>query len=278
VSACFGRMGGATLVSKDYFLTLNINIALLIIVIFATQKIMGTKVKPYQTEGSKKEQVQQMFDNIAHRYDFLNRFLSMGIDIGWRKKAIKMLAEHKPKRILDVATGTGDFAIATLAIDPEEVIGIDISEGMLDVGRKKIIDQGIKKIRLENGDSENLQFEDASFDAVIVAFGVRNFENLEKGLAEIKRVLKPGGVAMILEFSKPTGLFGVIFSIYNKTLLPLWGKLFSGDNAAYKYLPESVAAFPEGDEFKDIMKGLSYNKVADRRLTFGICSIYTGLK
>jgi len=239
---------------------------------------MGTTVKPYQSEGSKKEQVQQMFDNIAHRYDFLNRFLSLGIDKGWRKKAIKMLEAYRPKRILDVATGTADFAIATLEINPEEVIGVDISEGMLDVGRKKITEKGITNIRLESGDSENLQFEDASFDAVIVAFGVRNFENLEKGLAEINRVLRPGGVAMILEFSKPKGLFGVIFSIYNKTLLPLWGKLFSGDNAAYKYLPESVAAFPEGDEFKQIMTSVKYKNVTDRRLTFGICSIYTGLK
>jgi demethylmenaquinone methyltransferase / 2-methoxy-6-polyprenyl-1,4-benzoquinol methylase len=241
-------------------------------------KKMGTTVKPYQSEGSKKEQVQQMFDNIAHRYDFLNRFLSLGIDKGWRKKAIKMLEAYQPKRILDVATGTADFAIATLEINPEEVIGVDISEGMLDVGRKKITEKGITNIRLESGDSENLQFEDASFDAVIVAFGVRNFENLEKGLAEINRVLRPGGVAMILEFSKPKGLFGVIFSIYNKTLLPLWGKLFSGDNAAYKYLPESVAAFPEGDEFKQIMTSVKYKNVTDRRLTFGICSIYTGLK
>jgi demethylmenaquinone methyltransferase / 2-methoxy-6-polyprenyl-1,4-benzoquinol methylase len=241
-------------------------------------KKMGTTVKPYQAEGSKKEQVQQMFDNIAHRYDFLNRFLSLGIDKGWRNKAIKMLAAHQPKRILDVATGTADFAIATLKINPEEVIGVDISEGMLDVGRKKLTEKGITNIRLESGDSENLQFADASFDAVIVAFGVRNFENLEKGLAEINRVLRPGGVAMILEFSKPKGLFGVIFSIYNKTLLPLWGKLFSGDNAAYKYLPESVAAFPEGDEFKQIMTSVKYNNVTDRRLTFGICSIYTGLK
>jgi demethylmenaquinone methyltransferase/2-methoxy-6-polyprenyl-1,4-benzoquinol methylase len=239
---------------------------------------MGTKVKPYQANGSKKEQVQQMFDNIAHKYDFLNRFLSLGIDVGWRKKAIKMLAEHEPKKILDVATGTADFALATLPLQPEEVIGVDISVGMLDVGRKKITDQGITNVKLEYGDSEQLRFEDNQFDAVIVAFGVRNFENLDQGLAEINRVLRPGGVAMILEFSKPTGLFGLIFSIYNKTLLPLWGKLFSGDSAAYTYLPESVAAFPEGDEFKQIMRSLSYRKVNDRRLTFGVCSIYTGIK
>ena len=239
---------------------------------------MGTKVKPYQADGSKKEQVQKMFDNIAHKYDFLNRFLSLGIDVFWRKKAIKMLAKHKPKKILDVATGTADFALATLPLQPEEVIGVDISEGMLDVGRKKITDQGIINVQLEYGDSEQLKFEDNQFDAVIVAFGVRNFENLDQGLAEINRVLRPGGVAMILEFSKPTGLFGLIFSIYNKTLLPLWGKLFSGDSAAYTYLPESVAAFPEGDEFKQIMRSLSYRKVNDRRLTLGVCSIYTGIK
>lgn len=239
---------------------------------------MGTKVKPYQADGSKKEQVQQMFDNIAHKYDFLNRFLSLGIDVGWRKKAIKMLAKHEPKTILDVATGTADFALATLPLKPDEVIGVDISEGMLDIGRKKIADRGITNVRLEQGDSEQLRFEDNQFDAVIVAFGVRNFENLNQGLAEINRVLKRGGVVMILEFSKPTGLFGLLFNLYNKTLLPLWGKLFSGDSAAYTYLPESVAAFPEGDEFKQIMRSLSYRKVDDRRLTFGVCSIYTGIK
>ncbi len=239
---------------------------------------MGTNVKPYQSDSTKKEQVQQMFDNIAHKYDFLNRFLSLGIDIGWRKKAIKMLAKHQPKKILDVATGTADFALATLPLQPVEVIGVDISEGMLDVGRKKIADRRITNVRLEYGDSEQLQFDNDSFDAVIVAFGVRNFENLSQGLSEINRVLKPGGIAMILEFSKPTGFFGLIFNLYNKTLLPLWGKLFSGDSAAYTYLPESVAAFPEGNEFKQIMRSLSYRKVDDRRLTFGVCSIYTGTK
>lgn len=239
---------------------------------------MGTNVKPYEADGSKKEQVQQMFDNIAHRYDFLNRFLSLGIDKGWRKKAIKMLAEYKPKRILDVATGTADFAIATLELKPEEVIGVDISEGMLEIGRKKIAAKGISNMRLDAGDSEDLKYEDASFDAVIVAFGVRNFENLEKGLNEINRVLKPGGVAMILELTQPKGLFGALFNVYNRTLLPLFGKLFSGDNAAYTYLPASVRAFPEGEDFKKIMRGCKYDKVDDRRLTFGVCSIYTGIK
>ncbi len=239
---------------------------------------MDSKVKPYDPTGSKKEQVKQMFDNIAHRYDFLNRFLSMGIDKGWRKKAIKMLAKQNPKRILDVATGTGDFAIETLKINPDEVIGVDISEGMLEMGRKKLEEKGISKIILQQGDSENLQFDDNSFDAVIVAFGVRNFENLQKGLSEIHRVLKPGGTAMVLEFSKPRGLFKLIYNFYFNVILPLWGKLFSGDNSAYTYLPESVKAFPEGEAFKEIMSDVKYNNVNDRRLTFGICSIYTGTK
>ena len=239
---------------------------------------MGTNVKPYAADGSKKEQVMQMFDNIAHRYDFLNRFLSFGIDRGWRKKAIKMLAEYKPKRILDVATGTADFAIATLSLEPDEVIGVDISEGMLEIGRQKIKAKGITNMRLDAGDSEDLHYDDESFDAVIVAFGVRNFENLDKGLSEIRRVLKPGGVAMILELTQPKGLFGVLFTIYNRTLLPLFGKVLSGDSAAYTYLPASVRAFPEGEDFKKIMRSVQYEKVEDRRLTFGVCSIYTGLK
>lgn len=239
---------------------------------------MGTKVKPYNETETKKEQVRDMFDNIAHRYDFLNRFLSLGIDQGWRKKAIKILAKHNPKKILDVATGTADFAIATLKLQPEEVVGVDISDGMLEVGRNKLKSKGITNIRLENGDSENLNFEDESFDAVIVAFGVRNFENLEKGLSEMNRVLKPGGLAMILEFSKPKGLFKLLYNFYFNVILPLWGKLFSGDNAAYTYLPESVKAFPEGDDFKAIMQKVKYNKLEDKRLTFGICSIYTGTK
>lgn len=240
--------------------------------------LMGTKVKPYNESDGKKQQVMQMFDNIAHRYDFLNRFLSLGIDQGWRKKAIRILAQHQPKKILDVATGTADFAIATLKLNPEEVIGVDISEGMLEIGRKKIAEKGIENIRLETGDSEDLQFEDNTFDAVLVAFGVRNFENLEKGLSEINRVLKPGGLAMILEFSKPKGLFKILYNFYFNAILPLWGKIFSGDNAAYTYLPESVKAFPEGEEFKAILHKLKYQKVEDKRLTFGICSIYTGIK
>ncbi|MBR9860911.1 bifunctional demethylmenaquinone methyltransferase/2-methoxy-6-polyprenyl-1,4-benzoquinol methylase UbiE [bacterium] len=239
---------------------------------------MEHKVKPYTATGSKKEQVEKMFDNIAHRYDFLNRFLSFGIDKSWRKKAIKLLSAYKPKRILDVATGTADFAIATLKLKPEEVIGVDISEQMLAKGREKLKEEGIKNIRLQRGDSEELQFEDGSFDAVIVAFGVRNFENLEQGLSEMNRILKPGGVAMILEFSKPRGFFGILFKIYSSVIVPLWGKIFSGDSSAYTYLPESVKAFPEGEDFKAILNKCKYQNVKDHRLTFGICSIYIGEK
>lgn len=239
---------------------------------------MSKEVKPYTQEGSKKEQVMEMFDNISHRYDFLNRFLSLGIDKSWRNRALKILKNHKPESILDIATGTGDFAIAMLPLQPKEVIGVDISEGMLSKGREKLSKKGITNIRLETGDSEDLQFDDNRFDAVIVAFGVRNFENLEKGLEEMKRVIKPEGIALILEFSQPKGFFGWIFNLYSKYILPLWGKLFSGDNAAYTYLPESVKAFPEGAEFKNILLKLGYQSVKDHRLTFGVCSIYEGIK
>ncbi len=239
---------------------------------------MSTQVKPYKQEGSKKEQVKEMFDNISHRYDFLNRFLSFGIDKRWRKKAVKILKAHNPKNILDIATGTGDFALAMLALKPEQVIGVDISEGMLEKGREKLKKKKIENIRLETGDSEDLQFEDNTFDAVIVAFGVRNFENLEKGLSEMKRVLKPNGIALILEFSQPKGFFGWIFNFYSKYILPTWGRLFSGDNAAYTYLPESVKAFPEGEDFKNILSKVGYQSTKDYRLTFGVCSIYEGIK
>lgn len=239
---------------------------------------MTDKVKPYHSAGSKKEQVRSMFDNIAHRYDFLNRFLSLGIDKGWRRKAVKLLKAYQPKRILDVATGTADFAIASLTLNPEEVIGVDISEGMLEVGREKLQKKGIEKIRLLSGDSENLEFETESFDAIVVGFGVRNFEDLRKGLTEMNRVLRPGGAAMILEFSKPRGFFGLIYNFYFKVILPLWGKLFSGDQSAYTYLPESVQAFPEGEAFKQILTECGYKEVKDHRLTFGICSIYEAVK
>lgn len=238
-------------------------------------------VVPYKEDkAGKKEQVARMFDSISNRYDFLNHFLSLGIDIRWRKKAIKLLGQAHPKLILDVATGTGDFAIQTLDIKPEKVIGVDISNGMLEVGRKKIHDLGLdQKIELLPGDSENLPFEDNKFDAVIVAFGVRNFENLEKGLTEIRRVLKQGGTLMVLEFSKPTLFpYKQIYRFYFNFILPKIGRLVSKDPAAYTYLPESVGAFPDGKDFVQILNKLGYQKTECRPLTFGISSLYTGVK
>jgi demethylmenaquinone methyltransferase/2-methoxy-6-polyprenyl-1,4-benzoquinol methylase len=237
-------------------------------------------VVPYKDkQGSKKEQVATMFDNISENYDFLNHFLSAGIDIVWRKKAIKLLKKDNPKLILDIATGTGDFAIEALALNPDKVIGVDISEGMLQVGRKKMTKKGIKNIDMVSGDSEGLQFEDNKFDAVIVAFGVRNFEHLEKGLEDMFRVLKPGGRAVILEFSKPTKFpMKQLYNFYFKYILPVIGKVVSKDNSAYTYLPESVAQFPDGSKFLNILDNIGFKETQCKALTFGISSIYTGLK
>ena len=238
-------------------------------------------VVPYKEEHSgKKEQVARMFDNISGRYDFLNHLLSLGIDIRWRKKAIEELKGIRPKLILDVATGTGDFAIQALDLQPDKVIGIDISEGMLEVGRKKMKERQLdQKIELMSGDSENLLFEENKFDAVIVAFGVRNFENLEKGLAEIFRVVKPGGKVVILEFSKPSHFpFKQLYNFYFKFVLPKIGRLISQDQAAYTYLPESVQAFPDGNDFLQILSKIGYKNAACKPLTFGISSLYTGIK
>jgi demethylmenaquinone methyltransferase / 2-methoxy-6-polyprenyl-1,4-benzoquinol methylase len=238
-------------------------------------------VVPYKEDrSSKKEQVARMFDSISGNYDFLNHFLSLGIDIRWRKKAVKLLAAGNPKLILDVATGTGDFALETLRLNPDKVIGVDISEGMLEVGRKKMQDRGYdSKIELMSGDSENLPFEDNKFDAVIVAFGVRNFENLEKGLAEMYRVLKPGGRMVVLEFSRPRLFpFKQLYSFYFNFILPKIGKLISRDPAAYTYLPESVQAFPDGDNFTGILNRLGFKDTLCKPLTLGISSLYTGIK
>jgi demethylmenaquinone methyltransferase / 2-methoxy-6-polyprenyl-1,4-benzoquinol methylase len=238
-------------------------------------------VVPYKNDtAGKKQQVARMFDSISGNYDFLNHFLSFGIDVGWRKKAIKLLQPEKPKLILDVATGTGDFAIQALKLQPEKIIGIDISEGMLGVGRKKMIEKGYEKvIEMINGDSENLPFENNKFDAITVAFGVRNFENLEIGLAEMLRVLKPGGRVVILEFSKPTSwYFKPIYNFYFKYITPTIGKFFSSDSNAYSYLPESVNVFPDGKDFTSILDRLGYKNTSCRPLTFGISSLYTGTK
>lgn len=238
-------------------------------------------VVPYKQDNSpKKDQVAQMFDSISGNYDFLNHFLSLGIDILWRKKAIRMLKDLNPKIILDVATGTGDFAIEALSLNPTKVIGIDISEGMLEVGRTKLKEKKLdQKVELLYGDSENLPFEENKFDALIVAFGVRNFENLEKGLAEMLRVVRPGGRVVVLEFSKPKKFpFKQLYNFYFKHVLPKIGRWVSRDSSAYTYLPESVQAFPDGEGFIEILDRLGYKKTACKPLTFGISSLYIGTK
>lgn len=238
-------------------------------------------VIPYkEKQETKKEQVATMFNNISHKYDFLNHFLSLGIDILWRKKAVRMLAPHQPKKILDIATGTADFAIEALKLNPDEIIGIDISEGMLNVGKEKIKKKGVDNIiSLELGDSENLRFEAAYFDAYTVAFGVRNFENLEKGLTEMLRVLKPNGTGIILEFSKPRK-FPVkqLYNFYFNKILPGIGKMVSKDTAAYTYLPESVYAFPDGEDFVQLLTKIGYKDAKATTLLFGIATIYKASK
>ncbi len=241
---------------------------------------MGTNVKPYNEVDSKKEQVASMFNKIAKTYDFLNHFLSLGIDILWRKRAVAELNTIQPKLILDVATGTGDFAFESLKLNPEKIIGVDISEGML-----AIADEKIKKRKLEHkfsvqvGDSEHLNFNDDTFDAVTVSFGVRNFENLDEGLKNIFRVLKTGGKVVILEFSNPKK-FPVkqFYNFYSFKVLPFFGKVFSNDAKAYTYLPESVKAFPDGQDFLDRLSAAGFNNTKQIILGAGICSIYTGIK
>jgi demethylmenaquinone methyltransferase/2-methoxy-6-polyprenyl-1,4-benzoquinol methylase len=237
-------------------------------------------VVPYKESLSKKEQVAKMFDNISHRYDFLNHFLSLGIDKSWRKKAIRMLEPLHPQYILDVATGTGDFALQALVLKPKQITGIDISEGMLEIGRKKVRDRNLSAIiDLIHGDSENLPFEENKFDAVTVAFGVRNFENLKRGMREICRVLKPGGTLVVLEFSKPSRFpFKQVYNFYFKYILPKIVSAVSNDKAAYTYLPKSVEAFPDGEDFLHILQEVGFKNTQCSSLTFGISSIYTGTK
>ena len=231
--------------------------------------------------AGKKAEVEQMFDRIAPRYDLLNRVLSLGIDVWWRKRAIGYLKPLQPSKILDVATGTADVAILMAKIlKPKQIIGIDIANQMLELGRGKIANQGLSEIiSLETGDSERLQFEDNSFDAVTVAFGVRNFETLEKGLAEMYRVMRPGGRVVVLEFSKPH-VFPIkqLYNAYFKYVLPLIGRLTSRDMRAYTYLFESVQVFPEGSQFTEILTKTGYQNPLCERLTLGICSIYTATK
>jgi demethylmenaquinone methyltransferase / 2-methoxy-6-polyprenyl-1,4-benzoquinol methylase len=238
-------------------------------------------VTPYGTDAAKKQQVAQMFDNIAPKYDLLNRVLSLGIDVSWRRKALAYFESEKPNDLLDVATGTADVAImAAKQIQPKRIIGIDIANQMLEIGREKIKAKGLEQqISLEQGDSEQLRFDAESFDAVTVAFGVRNFENLERGLREMSRVLRPNGRIVVLEFSKPS-VFPIkqAYNSYFKYVLPLIGRLTSRDIRAYTYLFESVQAFPEGQDFLNILSNCGFQNPICRRLTLGICSIYTATK
>jgi demethylmenaquinone methyltransferase/2-methoxy-6-polyprenyl-1,4-benzoquinol methylase len=234
-----------------------------------------------QSKLEKKEQVAGMFNDIAGRYDMLNRILSGGIDIIWRKKALRELTSLHPAKMLDVATGTADVAIMTKRLlEPQHITGIDISEGMLALGRKKVADLSMSQvITLEYGDSEQLRFEDNSFDAITVAFGVRNFQNLLKGLQEMYRVLRPGGKLVVLEFSRPTGM-GVkqFYELYMKYAAPAAGKLLSRNQEAYEYLNNSIQAFPEGEQFLQILRNAGFSKTYLKKLSFGICTIYCGSK
>lgn len=242
---------------------------------------MSKKITPYKGSGdNKKKQVEKMFDNISTNYDGLNRVISFGIDVKWRKKVVAIVQEKSPKKVLDIATGTGDLAINLTRTGATKIVGLDISEGMLAVGRKKIAQEGLSdKIEMIQADSEALPFSDNSFDAITVAFGVRNFENLEKGLNEILRVLRPGGIFVILETSVPTKFpFKQGYNFYSKNLLPLIGKLFSKDRDAYSYLSESAAAFPYGEKFNNILRKIGFTNVENKPQTLGVATIYTASK
>ena len=237
-------------------------------------------VVPYKDSLSKKDQVAKMFNNISRRYDFLNQLLSLGIDKMWRRRAIGVLEPLNPKVVLDVATGTGEFALEALRLNPDKIYGIDIADGMLDIGREKILAKKVsERIELLHGDSENIPFMENKFDAVTVAFGVRNFENLKRGLSEILRVLKPGGMIVVLEFSKPSSFpFKQIYNFYFRFILPRIGSMVSHDKAAYTYLPKSVEAFPDGEDFLRILHDVGFKNTKCSSLTFGISSIYIGSK
>jgi len=233
------------------------------------------------SDDKKKAEIGFMFDNIAFRYDLLNHLLSFGIDRCWRKRAIKIISEtHKNPEILDLATGTGDLAIAAMKLDPKHITGIDISPLMLKIGKAKIDKRGLSgRIELIPGDSEKISFSDNSFDVAMVAFGVRNFADPYKGLSEMNRVLRIGGLVMILEFSKPSGFpFSQIYKFYFLKILPVIGKLFSKNRKAYKYLPESVMQFPDNEKFINLMTSAGFKNVRQKKLTGGIASVYTGLK
>ena len=239
------------------------------------------KIRPYGKEGEKGKLVEEMFDNIAPTYDTLNHRLSWDIDKGWRKKAIKQLEPFAPKTMLDIATGTGDFAILSAQmLKPEHLVGADISEGMMEIGRKKVAEKGLQDIiSFQKEDCLNLSFEDETFDAVTAAFGIRNFQDLDKGLKEMCRVLKKGGHLSIVELSEPVSFpMHKLFKIYSHTFLPLVGKLISKDRGAYDYLTATIEAFPQGEEITNILKKAGFSQASFRRLTFGICTMYFATK
>jgi len=243
---------------------------------------MSKKITPYnKSDLGKKEQVTEMFDNISNNYDGLNRVMTFGIDVSWRKKVVERVASVAPKSILDIATGTGDLAIMLAQqTKADKIIGLDISKGMLEIGREKVKYANLReKITMTQGDSENLPFEDDSFDAITVSYGVRNFEDLDQGLSEIRRVLKPGGILVVLETSVPTKFpFKQGYQIYTKTFLPVMGKLLAKDKEAYAYLSKSAEAFPYGKKFNAILSKNLFQSVTDRPVTFGVSTIYTAFK
>lgn len=251
------------------------------IYLFSFMKYPQEEIKPYSSEGKKTEQVETMFDNIAHHYDLLNHTMSFGIDKGWRRKAIAWLKPFRPQKMMDVATGTGDFAIqAYRDLLPEELIGTDISEGMMKIGKEKVLKLGLdQSISFAKEDCMNLTFTDNTFDAITVAFGIRNFENLDKGLSEMYRVLNKGGHLVILELTTPDSFpMKQLFAIYSKIVIPTMGKLLSKDDNAYTYLPETIKAFPQGEVMKGVIEKAGFKDVSFKRLTFGICTLYTAAK
>lgn len=239
------------------------------------------QIKPYEGTGDKGKLVEEMFDNIAPTYDTLNHRLSWDIDKGWRKKAIKRLLPYAPKKMLDIATGTGDFAIlAAQMLHPEQLVGADISEGMMEIGRQKVKRMGLDKvISFEKQDCLHLGYEDEIFDAVTAAFGIRNFQNLDQGLSEMCRVLKKGGHLCIVELTTPVSFpMKQLFRIYSGTVLPIYGKLISKDQSAYDYLNKTIAAFPQGEVMMEVLKKAGFEKAEFKRLTFGICTLYFATK
>lgn len=242
---------------------------------------MSKTIKPYKdSSAGKKEQVATMFDNISENYDGLNRVISFGIDVSWRKKVVKIISRNNPKQILDIATGTGDLALMMSQLNPDRIVGLDISAGMLEVGKQKIAKANLSdKIKMIVGDSEDMPFEDNTFDAITVSFGVRNFANLDKGLTEIRRVLKPGGTFVVLETSNPTKFpYKQGYKFYTSFILPVIGKLFSKDKVAYSYLSESANSFPFGEAFDNILKKNGFINTEYKPVTFGVATIYSATK